>query len=193
MSHESISAVRPARKGYDALDALMEGWEAVLLDLREGAFGDDVSDLKVVDAIDEHDEPAVVDVAEGVLGVVGLAGEAEPEDVDGNTVVDERKMRRDARDGVAAVAADGESGWDLDGAVWSVGEDAGGGAVLFLDEAGGLPTHAKGEAGEACGFGGEEVEEVPLGHERDEFGVSGEVREVGHGDAAVPDDSRRAG
>ena len=136
-------------EGDDALDALLECSEAFLLDLREGAFGDDVSDLKVVDAIDEDDEAAVVDVAEGVLGVVGLARDAEPEDVDGNAVVDEGEMGGDAGDGVAAVAADGESGWDFDGAVGSVGEDAGGGAVLFLDEAGGLPTHAEGEGGEA--------------------------------------------
>jgi len=68
----------PGEKRYDALDALMECREAVLLDLGEGAFGDDVSDLKVVDAIDENDEPAVVDVAESVFGVGGFAGQAEP-------------------------------------------------------------------------------------------------------------------
>ena len=68
----------PGEKRYDALDALVESCDAVLLDLREGAFGDDVSDLKVVDAIDEHDKPAVVDVAEGVFRVGGFASQAEP-------------------------------------------------------------------------------------------------------------------
>jgi len=68
----------PGEKRYDAFDALVESCDAVLLDLREGAFGDDVSDLKVVDAIDENDEPAVVDVAESVFGVGGFAGQAEP-------------------------------------------------------------------------------------------------------------------
>ncbi len=55
-------------EGNDALDALLEGGEAFLLDLREGAFGDDVADLEVVDAIDEDDEAAVVDVAEAFSG-----------------------------------------------------------------------------------------------------------------------------
>ena len=94
-------------EGDDAVDALLEGCEAGGLDLGEGAFGDDVADLVVVVAIDEDDEAAVVDVAEAVLGVAGLAGETEPEDVDGDAVVDEREMGGDAGDGVAAVAAYG--------------------------------------------------------------------------------------
>jgi len=102
-------------------------------------------------------------------------------------------MRFDAREGVAAIATDGESGWNLYGPVWSVGQDAPDSAVPFLDEAGGLPTHSKGEAGEASGLGCDEVEEVPLRHERDEFGVGGEVREIGHRDAAIADKAGEAG
>ena len=56
-----------------------------------------------------------------------------------------------------------------------------------LDKAGGLPAHAEFEAGEAGGFGGEEVEEVPLGHKGDELCVSGKVGEIGHGDALIAD------
>jgi len=83
-------------KRNDAFDALMKGGETLLLDLRKGAFGNEVSDLIVVDAIDEDDEAAVVDVAEAVFRVGGLTGDAKPQDVDGNTVVDERKMSGDA-------------------------------------------------------------------------------------------------
>ena len=75
----------------------------------------------------------------------------------------------------------------------SVGEDAFDGAVFFPEEAGCLPTHAQGEAGEAGGFGGEEVEEVPLRHERDEFCVTGNMGEVGHGDAAISDEAGETG
>ena len=91
-----------------------------------------------------------------------------------------------AGDGVAAVAADGEGGGDFDRAFGRVGADAGGDAVL-LDEAGGFPAHAECEGGEVGGFGGEEVEEVPLRHEGDEFAVRGEVGEVGY----VESDGRR--
>ncbi len=54
-----------AEEGDDALDGLLEGFEAGGLDLGEGAFGYDVADLVVVVAIDEDDEAAVVDVARG--------------------------------------------------------------------------------------------------------------------------------
>ena len=100
-------------EGDDALDGLLEGGEAGGLDLGEGTFGEDEADLVVVVAIDEDDEVAVVDVAEAVLGIAGLAGEAKPEDIDGDAVVDEGEMGGDAGDGVAAVAAYGEGvrGW----------------------------------------------------------------------------------
>lgn len=79
-------------EGNDVLDALLKGGKTGLLNLGEGVFGDDVADLEVVVAIDEDDEAAVVDVAERVFRVVGLARDAEPEDVDGNAVVEEREM-----------------------------------------------------------------------------------------------------
>ena len=94
-------------EGNDALDAFAECGESLLLDLREGAFGDDVRDLEVVDAVDEDDETAVVDVAQSVFGVGLMAGEAEPENVDGNAFFDDGEMSGVAGGGVAAVAANG--------------------------------------------------------------------------------------
>ena len=180
-------------EGDDALDALLEGGEAFLLDLGEGAFGDEVADLEVVVAIDEDDETAVVEVAEGVFRVGGPACDTEPENVDGDALLDERKMCGDARDGVAAVAADGERGVDFGGTVWGVGEYSGGDAVPGLEEAGGFPAHAEGEGGEAGGLRGEEVEEVPLGHERDEFCACWDVGEIGHLKALAADGGVHAG
>jgi len=58
---------------------------------------------------------------------------------------------------------------------------------LIAQQAGGFPAHAKVEGGKFGGFGGEEVEEVPLRHEGDVFGDGGEVGEVGHYELAVAD------
>jgi len=171
----------------------MKGVEALLLDLREGALGNDVPDLEVVDAVDEDDEAAVVDVTECVFWVVGLASDAEPENVDRYSVVDKWKVGGFARDWVAAVASYGENCRDFDGAVGSIGADTGDGSVRLLDQASGLPTHTQCEGREARGFGGEEVEEVPLRHEGDEFGVCRKVREVGHGDGVSPEVTRELG
>ena len=93
---------------------------------------------------------------------------------------------------MTAVATDGESRWDFDRAVWSVGLNPCCEAV-FLNEASGLPTHAKSEVVKAGGLCGEKVEEVPLGHKCDEFRVGGEVREIGHSDTAVADVSGEVG
>src|SRR5580698_5834584 len=94
-----------------------------------------------------------------------------------------------AGDGVTTVAPDCQGSGDLYRTVGSVGADTGGDAVL-LDETGGLPAHAQGEAGQVRGFAGEKVQEVPLRHECDEFAVSGNVREVGDGEQLAPNDGR---
>lgn len=165
-------------EGDDALDALLEGGDAILPDKRECAFGDEITDLEVVVAIDENDETAVVEVAECVFRVGGLACNAEPENVYGDALVNKREMCGDSRDGVAAVTTDCECGLDLDGTVWGIGQHTGGGAVVGLDEVGGFPAHVERKAGEASGLLGKEVEKVPLGHERNEFSVGREVRKI---------------
>ena len=86
---------------------------------------------------------------------------------------------------MAAVAAYSEGGGNFNWAVWCVGADADSGAVGFLNKAGGLPTHAEGEVVEVGGLASEKVEEVPLGHECDEFRMGWEVGEVGHDDGPV--------
>ena len=74
-------------EGDDALEALLEGGDAFLLNLREGAFGNEIADLKIIIAIDEDDETAEVEVAERVLWIGGLACDAEPKDVYRNAFI----------------------------------------------------------------------------------------------------------
>ena len=99
-------------------------------------------------------------------------------------------------DGVAAVAADGEVGADFDGAVGSVGADAGDAAGVG-SAAASRPVASQPmrrvKVGIARGFFGEEVEEVPLRHEGDEFCDGGKVGEVGHVEALAADDGGEAG
>ena len=172
------------------LDGGVEGGEALLLDGGEGTFGDDEGGLEVVVAVDEDEGMAEVDVAEGVFGVVRLTREAHPEDIDGDALLDDVEVCSVAGDGVAAVAADGERGRDFDRAFGRIGQDACDpvGLAAVAEQAGGLPTHAEGEGGESGGFAGEEVEEVPLGHEGDVFCDGGEMGVVGDGELAAADD-----
>ena len=71
--------------------------------------------------------------------------------------------------GLAAVATYDESGADFGGTGWGVGADADDTVIVIFDEAGDLVFHEQVEGGELCCLGCEEVEEVPLGHEGDEF------------------------
>ena len=115
-----------------------------------------------------------------------MLAEAEPEDVDGDAVIVDLEVGDGAGGGVATVAADGEVGVDFDGAVGGFGVGADDAAVLF-EEPVTLCSMRSCEAGVLGGVAGEEVEEVPLGHEGDEFGVRGEVREVGDGECFAAD------
>ncbi len=61
-------------------------------------------------------------------------------------------------------------------------------AIIFDDETGDFSFHVKVELRIRFGFFGDETEEVPLGHEADEFAVHGQVGKVGNGDGEVVDD-----
>ncbi len=81
-------------------------------------------------------------------------------------------------DGVAAVGTDRESGADGFGALRSFGDDADD-SVVFDEQVDGFVLHEQIEFREGFAFFGEEIEEVPLGHDADEFAVGGEMGEVG--------------
>ena len=55
-----------------------------------------------------------------------------------------------------------------------------GDSAAGLDESGGFVLHEEMEGGEIGGMGREEVEEVPLRHESDEFCLSGKMGEISH-------------
>jgi len=171
------------KEGNEAGDGGAEGGKAGRLDYGgEGVFGDEEGALEVVGAIDKDGEGAVVDVADDIGGVVFVAAETEPEHVDGNSGFANRQASGGARGGVAAVAADHQGGADVDRAGGGVGVDADDAMVVVFDESGDFVFHEKAERWEVCGLRGEEVEEVPLGHQGNEFCMSGQMTEIGDGE-----------
>ncbi len=179
-------------EGDEMDEGLAEGGQAGGLDRGgEGVLGDDVSALEVVSAIDEDEAGSVVEVAESVRWIAGGAAESEPEDVDGGAAVYDGKFRGGAHDRLAAIAADGQAGTNLDWAVGGVGLDAQDAAVLF-DEADYFVFEQEAKSGELGGLRGEEFEEVPLRHQGDEVGLSGKAREVCERKATVAEGDREA-
>ncbi len=140
--------------------------------------------MKVVDAIDENDEAAVVDVAQPVFRIGVMAGKTQPEHVDRYALFEERKVSGLAGEGMASIAADGECGRNLDGAIGCTGHNACGDAI-GLNQAGCFPAHAKREGGKFRPFGGEEGQEIPLRHQGDVLRVGWKMGKVGHRDVEV--------
>jgi hypothetical protein len=182
------------KKGNKARDGGAEGGQTGGLDVRgEAIFGDDEGALEVLGAIDEDSEGAVVDVADDVGGIAFVTAEAEPEDIDGDSLLANGEIGGGTGEGVAAVATNDESGSDVDWTGGSVDVYADDAVVVVLDEAGGFVFHEEVEVGEGRGLCGEEVEEVPLGHEGDEFCVGGYVTEIGDGKRLAADDEGEVG
>ena len=120
-------------------------------------------------------------------GIAGLAGDAHPEDVDGSAEVEDFEAGFFADDGTAAVGADGESGAEFLVAIFGFRADSCD-AIIFDDEVGDFCFHAQVELRIGAGFFGDEIQEVPLGHQADEFAVDRQVRKVGDGDGEIVDD-----
>ena len=147
----------------------------------EGVLGNDEAALEVIATVDEDEEVAVVDVAESITGIAFAAAKMEPENVDRNPGLLDGKVGGGSRGGVAAIASYDERGGYIDHPGGGIDVNSRDAVVMVFDEAGGLVFHEELEGWEFCGLSGEEVEEVPLGHECYEFGLGGKVGEVGHG------------
>src|SRR4029078_9956298 len=91
-----------------------------------------------------------------------------------------------AHDEMAATAANGETGADVQLAVRRRHVNADDAPVL-LDQTGRLCAHAQIESLIEPGMSGDEIEEIPLRHQRDEFAVHWQVFEVADNDAIFAD------
>jgi hypothetical protein len=79
---------------------------------------------------------------------------------------------------VAAVTADYQTGANFERAIGCARLDSGG-RIALTKKADGLVLHEQMEAGKPSGTVREEVEKVPLRHERDELAMGGKVAEIG--------------
>ena len=93
---------------------------------------------------------------------------------------------------MTAVASDDEIGAELQPALLPVRDDTGDAAAVF-DEAGRFGLHHETEVRVAARVACEEIEKIPLRHQRDEAAMRGHMAEVGDRDSTppiTPDSSR---
>src|SRR5438132_1648173 len=91
-------------------------------------------------------------------------------------------------EGMTSIRADDEIGPKIAFAVRSLYPNARD-ALLVKDEIDHLMLHVEGKSGEAFSFSGKEVQKIPLGHERDEFAVRRQAREIRHRNEVTIEDS----
>jgi hypothetical protein len=88
---------------------------------------------------------------------------------------------------VAAVGADNQVGANFYLTLRSFSVYSGD-TIVFDEEIGDFGFHLQVELRIRLGFGGNEIEEIPLGHEADEFAVRGEMGEIGDGYGEIVND-----
>ena len=113
------------------------------------------------------------------LSSVGLARKTKPQHVHRRAVIVADEAGLVAHGRMPAVAADGERGADRQRAVRRLGAQPDD-AAAFLDQVGGFGIHVQMEAFVALALLSEEIEKVPLRHQRHEFAVRRQMGEIGH-------------
>src|SRR5207249_761051 len=132
-----------------------------------GPFRNDGAALPVRAAVDGHEDAPGVDPAERLSRVTGRARESKPEHVHRRPEILDLHAGVLADDGMTAVSRHHEIRADLERAAWALGLDTDD-CSAFLEHAGDLRAHQESEGWIARALVSEKIEEVPLGHEREE-------------------------
>ena len=188
-SQEAIAATRAVVERDDRAERRPERVEPRGAERVVPALRDEIGALPVVAAI-EGDEDMVRGGDEArLVAVTGEPRQAHPQHIHRRPEILRRKTGGGADGRVAPVGADGELGADRDRAVGRRRLDADD-FVALDDEAGRLVLHEEAEARIAGGPGSEEIEKVPLRHQRDVFADRRQVREI-DGEVGVAEGQRQ--
>ena len=165
------------RRHFD--DPRVEGFKAIGLHAFNSPFRNDIGTLPVVAAIEHHHQPAGFDMAERIGFVAALVRYAKPEHIHRRAVVVALKARFLAHGRMTSVAADHQVSADGQRPIRRVGDQADNAPVL-LDQVRRLGLHAQVEGFVALALPGQEVEEVPLRHQRNELAMRWQAAKVDH-------------
>jgi len=178
---ERVRHVREVGRGAGDLGA--ERRDALRAHVVGAAFRHDKGALPVIAAVELHDEGSRAEGAAG-FGVRGVAlRQAEPEHVDRRAKVQLLEAGLVAQRRGASIGGDGKPGADFAARLRSDPDDP----LILLNQVHRLAVHPEVERWVAARLVGEEVEEMPLRHQRDELAGCRQVAEIRDGDALVGD------
>ncbi len=161
------------------------------LDLVGRALADHIGALPVVAAVEHHEHLAGVDAAERIGAVALPPRQPHPEHVYRCADVLDREAGALAHHRAAAVGADHEHRADFELTVRGFCAHAGD-AAAFLDQAGDLGAHMKMKCRVAAALLDQEIQQVPLRHQRDELAARRQVGEIRDPDRRVADHAAEA-
>jgi hypothetical protein len=142
--------------------------------------------LPIIAAVDHRHDPSRREDPGGLVVSRPLARHPEPEDVHRRSEVADGQTRRRSHPGAPAVGGDGEPG--RKGPLLVAGAVADGDHPPFLlNQVRGLGVLEQREVRIETRFVGDEIEEIPLRHHRDEIPARIEMAEIGDGQAAAAD------
>ena len=154
----------------------MQVVDAFLMELLETTFGDQKAALPIISAIKHHQALASVE-SYGGFRIVRLPRHAHPEHVHRGSELIGLQAGAVTNQGMPAIRADHQVGANLERAFGRHDLNAGHPPAIF-DEAGDLGLHLQVEGGKAARLFGDEIQKVPLRHQRDKTALSGQMREI---------------
>ena len=178
-------------KAGDRFQAISELGQAVRLDGVEAALGDQIGALPVIGAIDHHEQLAVPHLADQVGGIARQHRQAQPQHVERRAQVVDLQAGLVAQGGMAAISGDGHAGLDLNVTARSARQHAADAiahlAVFLRDQVLGFGLHQQVKVGQLFALRGQEIQEIPLRHQGDELGGSGQPGKIADGEMLIPD------
>jgi hypothetical protein len=160
--------------------------EPAALDLIEPALGDDEGALPIIAAVDHHEHVAGIEPSHAFLGIAGALRQPQPQHVHGRAEIVCLQPRLLAHGRMASVGADDQIGAHLERARGHARPRADD-APALLDQVGDLGLHTQAEIRIFARVLREEIEEIPLRHQCDEFAAGRQVRKIRDRDHLVAD------
>ena len=150
------------------------------------ALGNYKPALPVTVAVEHHHDPSADKAADDLCGVGRLARQAKPQHVDRRTQLFDLQTRAFAHHRLAAVGADNQvsANFQLSCRRPGLGTDN---AVSFFDQIGDFRLHFQIEGRIARGVFVDEIQKVPLRHEREELAVRRQMRKVSERNRFIAD------
>src|SRR4029077_3872974 len=144
--------------------------ESAFSDLVHASLRNDETTLPVLLPVDHDEHFSGFDVSQCLAGISGEAADPHPQNIHGSAQINYLQTGALAHNGMPAVGSDGKSSANFLHPVWASCAHTNNSSIL-LDKVGGFGLHLDPKAGIASALLDNEVQKIPLRHERQKLAV----------------------